>query len=103
MRTRVTAMVLVAVAAGAFPTPLKAQTIRGTVVDRANVPVPGVVVFLVDAGNNVAARDLTNERGEFRVAASAAGAYRIRTLRIGFRPTMSPSVQLGAGQEVTQQ
>jgi hypothetical protein len=81
-----------------------AQTIRGSVVDRGDsARVPGVVVLLIDAGGNVAARALTNERGEFRLPAGSPGVYRVRTLRIGFRPATSDPMQLAMGQELTQQ
>ncbi len=78
-----------------------AQAVRGVVVDRADVPVQGVVVQILDASSRVAGRALTNERGEFRVAL-AAGTYRIHTLRIGFRPTDSAPVTLQAGPDVAQ-
>jgi hypothetical protein len=87
-----------------LPALANAQTIRGSVVDRADsASVPGVVVLLIDAGGGVAARALTNERGEFRLPAGSPGAYRLRTLRIGFRPVTSEPVMLAAGQELTQQ
>ncbi|HTE46017.1 MAG TPA: carboxypeptidase-like regulatory domain-containing protein, partial [Gemmatimonadaceae bacterium] len=63
-----------------------AQTIRGVVVDQADKPVPGVVMQLIDSASNVAGRTLSNERGEFRLATTRAGSYRVRTMRIGYRP-----------------
>src|SRR5205085_724732 len=50
----------------------------------------------------VAARVLSNERGEFRLTAARAGTYRVRTLRIGYRPQTSPPVALRVGDDVTQ-
>jgi hypothetical protein len=85
----------------AVPWVAAAQTVRGTVVDQGQVPVPGVVVQLIDAHQLVAARALTDERGGFRVQAAAPGAYRLRTLRIGFRPITTEAVQLAAGAEIT--
>jgi hypothetical protein len=78
-----------------------AQSIRGVTVDRAGAPVPGVVVLLLDARDSVHSRALTNDGGEFRVAAATAGVFRLRSLRIGFRPTTSAALPLGAGQELT--
>lgn len=99
LRARVVLLVLVL-----FSSVTRGQTVRGTVIDRADtVPVAGVVVFLIDASGNVAARSLTNERGEFRLPARSAGDYRVRTLRIGFRPVLSASIALAAGQELSQQ
>jgi hypothetical protein len=63
--------------------------------------VAGVVVLLVDGASRVTARALSDERGEFRVSASTAGSYRVRTLRIGFRPVVSDPIALLAGGEVT--
>jgi hypothetical protein len=79
-----------------------AQTIRGVVVDRGDVPVPGVVIQLLDEASTVVSRSLSNERGEFQVAATREGRYRLHTLRIGFRPVLSDLIPLAAGQVVTQ-
>lgn len=77
------------------------QTIRGEVVDSADrLPVAGVVVLLLDGSSAVVARSLTNERGEFRLPAARAGMYRLRTLRIGFRPALSDEIALNSGQEL---
>ena len=77
-----------------------AQVVRGTVVDAGNVPVPGVVVQLVDSANMVAARSLSDVRGEFRLAARP-GTWTVRTLRIGYRPAASLPFTVGAREEVT--
>ena len=76
---------------------VRAQTVRGLVVDGAASPVPGVVVLLVDSSAGIAARALTNDHGEYRLTARAAGTYRIRTMRIGYRPVVSDPVALRAG------
>jgi Carboxypeptidase regulatory-like domain len=80
---------------------LSAQSVRGIVVDRADVPVPGVVIQLLDSASNVAARALTDAQGEFRVVARSAGTYRLHTLRIGFRPTDSSPIVLRPGPDIT--
>jgi hypothetical protein len=79
------------------------QTVRGAVADAGGVPVPGVLVQLIGGDSSIAARALTNERGQFLIAAPRAGSYRVRTLRIGYRPVLSEPIALAAGQEVTQQ
>ena len=79
----------------------KAQTIQGVVVDVAERPITGAVVLLLDSTAATAARSLTNQRGEFRLTAPRAGIYRVRTLRIGFRPVTSEAERLLAGGEVT--
>lgn len=67
---------------------LRAQAIRGTVVSRS-MPggVSGAVVLLIDSLNLERARALTGDRGEFGFRSVPSGVYRIRTLRIGFRPS----------------
>ncbi|HEY9463601.1 MAG TPA: carboxypeptidase-like regulatory domain-containing protein, partial [Vicinamibacterales bacterium] len=77
-----------------------AQTVHGKIVDAAGHPVFGVVVILVDSTSRVAARSLSSESGDYRLSASRAGAYRVRTLRIGFRPVVSEVVILEAGADV---
>ena len=72
-----------ALAAVALGAPLRAQSIRGVVVDPSGSGVAG-------------------GRGEFRLAAPAAGAFCVRTLRIGFRPITFAPLVLAAGQEVVQ-
>ena len=47
-----------------------AQTVRGVVTAR-DVPMPGVVIQLVDSTSAVVARALSNDRGEFRITAAA--------------------------------
>jgi hypothetical protein len=85
-----------------LPSFVLGQTIRGMVVDRADLPISGVVTQLVDSALNVAGRSLSNERGEFRLAAARAGTYRVQTMRIGYRPATSDPVVLVAGGEITQ-
>jgi hypothetical protein len=82
---------------------VSAQSVRGSVSDAGSVPVPGVLVQLIGADSSIAARVLTNERGQFLIAAPRAGTYRVRTLRIGFKPVLSEPITLATGQEVPQQ
>lgn len=77
---------------------LHAQRVQGTVVGANEQPVAGVVLLLIDQRATVAAKALSNEKGEFRLAAPAPGAYRLRTLRIGFAPVTSEVFLLEAGQ-----
>ena len=84
------------------PTLSNAQVVRGVVSDSSNRPISGVVVMLLDARAQSRARALTDERGEFRIAAPGAGRYSLRTQRIGFRPATTPPLELRAGEEVAQ-
>ena len=85
-----------------LPESLIAQSIRGVVIEGNDRPVAGVVVMLIDSAANISARSLSNTAGEFRLAAPRAGIYKIRTLRVGFRPATSIPVLLLVGQEVAQ-
>lgn len=78
-----------------------AQSVRGTVSDQSGSAIPGVVVLLVDHEGRTVARALTNERGEYQLAAGNAGLYRVRTMRIGFRPLSSTPIALRTGIEDT--
>jgi hypothetical protein len=80
-----------------IPCAASAQAVRGVIIGRGDSSgVPGAVVFLLDASGGVAARALTNERGEFRLGAPRAGSYRIRAMRIGYRPVVTAAVRLAA-------
>ena len=83
-----------------FGPTLPAQTVGGVAVDGSDRPVPGVVVLLLDTAARVAARSLTNERGEFRVTAARPGTYWLRTLRIGYRPTLTGPRAIASGADI---
>lgn len=67
-----------------------AQVVHGVAVDQSGQPVAGVVMQLLDSLQRAGARSLTNERGEFWLSVARPGTYRIRSLRIGFRPLLTP-------------
>lgn len=79
-----------------------AQSVRGTVVDAGAIPLPGVVIQLLDSSSTVRARALSDERGVFLLVAPTAGTYRVRTLRIGYKPVLSEPLVLAGGQERAQ-
>jgi hypothetical protein len=83
------------------PATLTAQTVRGVVVDQLDRPLAGVVVQLTDSASRIVVRALTNERGEYRLTAPADGRYRIRSTRIGFRPTTSTLLSLTRASDLT--
>ena len=93
---------LAAAALLSLPAMAMPQSIRGIVVDQLDSPVAGVLVVLLDDASGVLARSLSNARGEFRLTAPRAGAYRVSTRRIGFNPVTSGRIALGAAQEVVQ-
>ena len=82
-------------------TPAAAQTVRGLLTDSVSrAPLAGAFLTLIDANGVERARAMTNAAGEFSLTAPAAGSYRLRSKRIGFRPLVSPPLALRAG-EVT--
>jgi Carboxypeptidase regulatory-like domain len=83
-----------------IPLAAGSQTLRGIAVDASDRPVSGVVLMLLDSASHVAARGLTDGRGEFRLTATKPGTYRLRTQRIGFRPTLSEPHTLAAGTDM---
>lgn len=90
------------IALATFPCVAAAQTVRGTLTEQSSQrPIAGAVVFLLDSNRAPVARDLTTESGSYRLVAPRAGTYRVRTLRIGFRPVVSAAIDLAAGQDMT--
>src|SRR4051812_17618662 len=92
---------LVVISLLCMPVGMRAQVVRGTVSDATGAPVSGAVVQLLDSTAYVVSRQLSAERGTFRVAARTGGSYRLKTLRIGFAPTVSEPFVLTAGSEMT--
>ncbi|MES2523533.1 MAG: carboxypeptidase regulatory-like domain-containing protein [Gemmatimonadota bacterium] len=83
------------------PATMSAQSVRGTVLDRADRPLAGVVVTLLDSAQREVTRVLTSETGEYRFVVASPGGYQLRALRIGFQPVQSPVVRVDAGATVT--
>jgi hypothetical protein len=79
-----------------------AQTIRGSVVlPDSTTAVSGVIVLATDARGTTVGRTLTNQRGQFALTMPAAGAYTVKVLRIGYRPTVAPTVTVAASETAT--
>lgn len=68
-----------------------AQSVSGRVTDAGGAALPGVMITLVDAAGSVVSRALTSAGGDYRLVPAAPGTYRLRTLRIGYAPTLSES------------
>src|SRR4029077_16834227 len=93
---RFPALLLVAVLA--VPGVLGAQSVRGQLTDSiTRAPLAGAFLTLVDEHGAEKARTITNGSGEFLLTAPAAGVYRLRSKRIGFRPYVSPPLTMTAG------
>ena len=86
MRGRLASSLAAVGACLAFAHAAGAQVVVGAVHDSVSrLPVPGVVVILLDSTGGTVARGLTNERGEYRVALREA-VRSARFVRIGFTP-----------------
>jgi hypothetical protein len=65
---------------------LRAQELRGTVRDAASrQPIPGAVITLLDTRGSALGRNITDERGHYRIVIPSA-TVSLRFVRIGFRP-----------------
>ncbi|MGH7653299.1 MAG: carboxypeptidase-like regulatory domain-containing protein, partial [Gemmatimonadaceae bacterium] len=86
-------------AVGALAAPAGAQVLTGTVRDSVDRrPIAGVVLTLLDSSGNPVTRQLTNERGEYRIALGAT-VRSARAIRIGYM-ARTLSIRSHAGGEV---
>lgn len=76
-----------------------AQSVRLSIVDATrDVPLGGVIVTLVDEAGGFVVEGLVSASGQRILVAPAAGRYRVRVRRVGFRPFISEPFQLSAGE-----
>ena len=81
---------MMAVAALTLGRATHAQQLRGVVRDSASgLPLPGAVVTLLDSAGALAARTMTNERGQFHATLLGNGVRAVRLVRLGFRPAVA--------------
>lgn len=74
------------------------QTVTGRVAASASgAPVANAIVQLIDSANVVAVQTFSQADGEFSLRTAIPASYRVRVLRIGFRPVTSNPVQVAAG------
>jgi hypothetical protein len=100
-----TVVVLLAVAGALFalaPDGLGAQEVRGRALERGSeTPISGAYLTLEDTAGSRADATLSGEDGAFRLAASAAGRYRVVVQRIGFETWTSEPFVLEAGETLS--
>jgi hypothetical protein len=78
-------------------TPAAAQMIRGEVVEpNTGSAVASGFVVLIGPDDKELARAQADDRGRFTIRAPAAGTYRLRSERIGFRVTVSRPFDVAA-------
>ncbi len=83
----------------ALPSRAVAQVVRGRVVESGSARgIGGGLIQLLDSLSTPIASATTSETGTFSLGPVAAGRYRLRALRIGFRPWLSQPLTLAAGQ-----
>lgn len=76
---------------------LAAQELHGAVRDSTSrQPIAGAVLMLLDTSGVVLGRNITNERGEYRLVLSDR-MHLVRVVRIGFRPKELPIPALSGG------
>jgi len=96
---RVAAVLLIA--AWSATGSVAAQAVRGQLIDSVSrAPLPGAFVTLVDEQGVERVRAMTNTAGEF-VLSAPAGAYRLRSKRIGFRSYLSSPLTLRSGETMS--
>lgn len=97
-RTRATVAGLAAAVglASAAPTPLAAQTIRGTVTDPASgsVVAEALVIMVNDAGEPVATM-FTSADGSFAFSPPGPGAYMVGVTGLGYQQAITPRLEVG--------
>src|ERR1043166_52275 len=91
-------VVLVAICALAGRAAAQTATVTGTVVDQANLAVPGATVTLSGSGAN--ATTTSDARGEYNFRDVPAGSYRVSASLVGFAPAVQENVAV-SGASVT--
>jgi hypothetical protein len=79
--------------------PAWAQALEGRVTETGTQqPVPGATVSMLDSAGSIVGRTVADSSGAFRIRAPEAGEFRLSTVRVGYRPTLTRAVPLEAGQ-----
>ena len=100
-RTRVFLLASVLVALFLRGPSLRAQIIRGTLVEElSEVPVDGAAVVLLDEADRQISWRLTDPAGRFSFVLQRGGTYRLRADRIGHASVVSDLITVNADQTV---
>jgi len=75
-------------------------TVNGTVVDQANLAVPGATVTLSESAAN--ATTTSDARGEYSFKDVPAGSYRVRATLVGFAPAVRENVSVSSASVTVQ-
>ena len=73
--------------------------------EESGAPIPFVLVRLLptDSQSVGGRQEITNAEGRFRFTSVLAGSYRLQLLRIGYRPVLSPILEVRAGATTEQE
>jgi len=78
---------------------LAAQRLRGEILLPDSIsPAAHVIVIATDVTGADLAKTTSNDTGAFDLLLPHSGPYRVRVLRLGFRPTLLAPVEVAAGQ-----
>ena len=79
--------------------PAWAQALEGRVTETGTQqPVPGATVSMLDSAGSIVGRAVADSSGAFRIRAPEPGEFRLSTVRVGYRPTLTRAVALAAEQ-----
>src|SRR5436190_21932547 len=102
LRTVACPIVMTAAAMLVPAPPLTAQvttaTLFGIVRDTTGAIVPGASITATNEGTGITRTSVTDDGGEFTLAALPAGAYTLRIELQGFKTSTRSGLQLGPGQ-----
>jgi len=74
------------------------QSIRGSVFDPANLPVPGASITLTNTDSGDSLTTATNDQGDYRLVGFPAGTYNVSVRVPGFKPLMQNGVRVAMGE-----
>lgn len=79
--------------------PAWAQALEGRVTETGTQqPVPGATVSMLDSAGAIVGRAVADSSGAFRIRAPEPGEFRLSTVRVGYRPTLTRAVPIAAEQ-----
>jgi hypothetical protein len=75
-------------------------TIRGSITDQSGAVLPGVVISVRNEGTGIERMTLSDERGNYQVAALPVGVYKLEAMLPGMKPAVVNGLALEVGQIV---
>src|SRR5690606_29192393 len=79
----------------AMPAAVRAQVIRGVVIDEeTEEPIPGVLVQLLDRTGTMVAAAQSNSAGTFLITTNRAGGHYIRAVHIAYQEMFPAGIEL---------